>query len=98
MNGDAQQRLPQNLNIRIDGIDNEALLLAMNEAGIIAAGGSACTAQETVPSHVLTSIGCDVKEAKASIRLSLGLATTSDDIDYAADVIPGLVRFLRSMT
>ncbi len=97
INGDVRQRLPQNLNVRIDGIDNEALLLAMNEAGIIAAGGSACTAQETVPSHVLTSIGCDVKEAKASIRLSLGLVTTNEDIDYATDVIPGLVRFLRSM-
>lgn len=72
VNGDMKQRVPQNLNIRIDGIDNEPLLLAMNEAGIIAAGGSACNTQETVASHVLTSIGCDLKEAKSSIRLSLG--------------------------
>jgi cysteine desulfurase len=46
---------------------------------------------------VLTSIGCDLKEAKSSIRLSFGSATTEKDVDYAADVIPGLVRFLRSM-
>ena len=97
INGDMKQRVPQNLNIRIDGIDNDPLLLAMNEAGIIAAGGSACNALETVPSHVLTSIGCDLKEAKASIRLSLGYFTTEKDIDYAVDVIPGLVKFLRSM-
>jgi len=96
-NGDMRQRVPQNLNIRIEGIDNEPLLLAMNEAGIIAAGGSACNAQETLASHVLTSIGCDLKEAKSSIRLSFGYMTTDNDIDYAAEVIPGLVRFLRSM-
>lgn len=96
-NGDMRQRVPQNLNIRIEGIDNEPLLLAMNEAGIIAAGGSACNAQETLASHVLTSIGCDLKEAKSSIRLSFGYMTTDKDIDYAAEVIPGLVRFLRSM-
>ena len=97
VNGDMKQRVPQNLNVRIEGIDNEPLLLAMNEAGIIAAGGSACNALETVPSHVLTSIGCDLREAKASIRLSLGYFTTAEDIDYAADVIPGLVKFLRAM-
>lgn len=97
VNGDTNQRVPQNLNIRIEGIDNEPLLLAMNEAGIIAAGGSACNALETVPSHVLTSIGCDLKQAKASIRLSLGYFTTEKDIEYAADVIPGLVKFLRAM-
>jgi cysteine desulfurase len=97
LNGDMKQRVPQNLNIRIEGIDNEPLLLAMNEAGIIAAGGSACNAQETLASHVLTSIGCDLKEAKSSIRLSFGYVTTEKDIDYAADVIPGLVKFLRSM-
>jgi cysteine desulfurase len=96
-NGDMKQRVPQNLNIRIEGIDNEPLLLAMNEAGIIAAGGSACNAQETLASHVLTSIGCDLKEAKSSLRLSFGYVTTEKDIDYAAEVIPGLVRFLRSM-
>jgi len=97
VNGDMKQRVPQNLNIRIDGIDNEPLLLAMNEAGLIAAGGSACTALETVPSHVLTSIGCSLTEAKASIRLSFGYFTTDQDIEYAADVIPGLVKFLRAM-
>jgi cysteine desulfurase len=96
-NGDMKQRVPQNLNIRIEDIDNEPLLLAMNEAGIIGAGGSACNAEETVASHVLTSIGCDLKEAKSSVRLSFGYATTEKDIDYAAEVIPGLVRFLRSM-
>ena len=96
-NGDMKQRVPQNLSIRIEGIDNEPLLLAMNEAGVIAAGGSACNAQETLASHVLTSIGCDLKEAKSSIRLSFGFRTTEKDIEYAADVIPGLVRFLRSM-
>ncbi|MCX6097677.1 MAG: cysteine desulfurase family protein [Caldiserica bacterium] len=97
VNGDMKQRVPQNLNIRIEGIDNEPLLLAMNEAGIIAAGGSACNALETLASHVLTSIGCDLKEAKSSIRLSLGYATTTEDVNYAIDVIPGLVKFLRSM-
>lgn len=97
LNGAATERVPQNLNIRIDGIDNEALLVALNEEGIIAAGGSACTAQETVPSHVLTAIGCSTRDAKASIRLSLGFMTTDADIDRACDVIPRVVARLRSL-
>lgn len=97
LNGDVQKRVPQNLNIQIEGIDNEALLVALNEEGIIAAGGSACTAQETVPSHVLTAIGCSTKEAKASIRLSLGYMTTGEDIDRACAAIPRVVAKLRSL-
>jgi cysteine desulfurase len=98
VNGDMRRRLPHNLSVRIEGIANGPLLMAMNESGIIAAGGCACETGASSPSHALAAIGCDPEEARSALRFSLGLATTEEDIDYACEVIPRLVRLLRSMT
>ena len=96
LNGDASRRLPYILNVRIEGIDNEWLLMAMSEAGIIAAGCSACHADRAAASPALLAMGLDDAEARSSLRLSLGPATTAEDIDYVCSVLPGLVRLLRS--
>ena len=96
VNGDMVRRLPQNLNLRIAGVSNEALLLAMNEAGIVAAGCSACGTGNS--SHVLAALGLAPEEARSSIRLTLGYTTTEEDITYAGEVIPELIRLLRSIS
>jgi cysteine desulfurase len=98
VNGDMRRRLPQNLSLRIDGIVNGPLLMAMNESGIIAAGGCACEAGKAGASHALAAIGCDPREALSAIRFSLGFATTEEDIAYACEIVPRLVRLLRSMS
>ncbi len=95
-NGDMKRRLPQNLNIRIDGVDNEPLLMAMSQAGVIASGCSACTAGKAPVSHVLLAIGLSPGEARSSIRLSLGTQTTEEDIERAAGIIAELIRLLRA--
>lgn len=97
VNGDMHRRLPQNLNVRIAGVGNEALLMAMNEVGVIASGCSACNLDRASASHVLMAIGLDAVEAASSVRFSLGYATTADEIEYACGVLPGIVRLLRSM-
>ncbi len=95
VNGSIHNRLPQNLNIRLDGINNDALLLGMNRYGIIAAGGSACTATDTVPSHVLIALGLTPEEASSSVRFSFGIENTQEEIEYALDIIISLVKKLR---
>lgn len=97
INGDALERLPHILNVRLDGIDNQALLAAMNQAGVIASGCSACHIDKGTVSHALSAIGLSAAEARSSIRFSLGYATTAEDVEYACSVVPGLVRALRSI-
>lgn len=80
INGSLKRRLPNNVHITLAGKDNERLLIQLDEAGIQAAAGSACSASNEEPSHVLKSIGLSDKDAQASIRFTLGRATTSDMI------------------
>jgi len=96
VNGDTGNRLPHILNVRIAGVDNEGLLMAMNEAGIIAAGCSACHSGRSAVSLALLSMGISETDARSSLRLSLGSMTTAEDIEYVCGVLPGLVRLLRS--
>ncbi|HOX32095.1 MAG TPA: cysteine desulfurase family protein [Spirochaetales bacterium] len=95
-NGDMRRRLPQNLNLRIEGIDNEALLMAMSEAGVVAAGCSACSGGPAPLSRALLAMGLSAAEARSSLRLSLGAATGEEDIERAVELISGIVRILRS--
>ena len=71
MNGDINNRLPNNINIRIDYVDADSLLVLLNQKGLYASSGSACTTGQTNPSHVLKALGLSDKEAKSSIRLSI---------------------------
>lgn len=80
VNGSKKQRLPNNVHLTFPGIDNERLLIQLDEAGVQAAAGSACSASDEEPSHVLKAIGLSDAQAQSSIRLTMGRATESANI------------------
>jgi len=83
INGSLKHRLPNNVHLTLPGFDNERLLMELDEAGVIAAAGSACSASNIEPSHVLKAIGKSDAEARASLRFTFGRFTTENDIDKA---------------
>ncbi|MEM4368960.1 MAG: IscS subfamily cysteine desulfurase, partial [Candidatus Woesearchaeota archaeon] len=89
LNGHPIQRLPNNANITILDVEGEAMLLMLNEHGICASTGSACTSQKLEPSHVILGIGLPYEAAHGSLRFTLGLKTTETDIDKVLEVLPG---------
>ncbi len=91
LNGSLKKRLPNNVHLTIRGIDNERLLMQLDEAGIMAAAGSACSAGDEEPSHVLRAMGMTDDAARASIRFSMGRSTTKADL---AAVVDAMVRFV----
>ena len=97
VNGDPERRLPNNCHLSFPGVESEALLLRLDLAGIAASGGSACTSGSTEPSHVLKAIGLEDEYIRGSIRLTLGRETTREDTEKTAQVLPEIVRDLRSM-
>jgi len=90
-------RAPNTVNLRIDGIDAERLLIALDLQGISASFGAACQSGATEPSHVLLAMGLSPAEARSSIRLSLSRLTTEGDIDSALQIIPLVIAKLRSL-
>ena len=80
LNGSNSQRLPNNLHITFPGADNERLLIQLEMAGILAAAGSACSAQKGVPSHVLKAMGLSDQDAQASLRFTMGKTTTGAEL------------------
>ena len=97
LNGTEQNRLPNNCNIRFDGIDGEALLLRLDLAGIAASAGSACTAGSTEISHVLRAMGLTESQAKSSLRLTVGEENTEEEIDETIRTVKEIVEDLRRM-
>lgn len=89
--GSRKQRLPNNVHMTIPGTDNERLLIQLDEAGIMAAAGSACSASNDTPSHVLRAIGLTDDEARASLRFSMGRTTTAEQVAKAVDTLAVLV-------
>ena len=81
INGDQKYRLPNNIHITLPGFDNERVLLELEMAGIIAAAGSACSASNEEPSHVLRAMGISDTDARSSIRVTMGRETTKEDVD-----------------
>ncbi len=98
LNGHPTQRLPGNASITFPGVDTEALLIAMNEHGIFASAGSACTSRKLGPSHVIMATGVSAERAEGTIRFTLGKETTEKQIDYVLNVLPDLVKKLRSVS
>lgn len=98
INGDKQIRLPSNINICFEGIEGESLLLLLDERGIEASSGSACTSGSLDPSHVLLSIGLPHDVAHGSLRLSLSEEITDVEIDYIAKSTAEVVDYLRQMS
>jgi len=96
VNGDRTRRVAGNLHIGFPGVEAEALLVALDRRGICAATGSSCSSGATEPSHVLAAMGVSREDAQASIRLSLGFASTDADVDVARDGIPAAVEQLRT--
>ncbi len=98
LNGHPTQRLAGHLNLAFEGIEGEALLLSLDLKGIAASSGSACTSGATEPSHVLLAMGVPAVLAQSSLRFTLGRHNTRQDVDTAAEVLPEIVKRLRSIS
>ena len=98
LNGDAKKRLPGNVNFCFEGIEGESLLLLLDDRGISASSGSACTSWSLDPSHVLLAIGRVHDVAHGSLRLSLGEEITEEEVDYLIQNVKEVVEYLRSFS
>ena len=98
INGDEEHRLPSNVNFCFEGIEGESLLLLLDQKGISASSGSACTSGSLDPSHVLLAIGRVHDVAHGSLRLSLGEDVTEEQVDYIIKSVGEVVEYLRSFS
>lgn len=98
LNGDAAKRLPGNVNFCFEGIEGESLLLLLDDKGICASSGSACTSGSLDPSHVLLAIGRPHEIAHGSLRLSLSEDITETEVDYLIQSVTEVVAYLRSIS
>ena len=98
LNGDRERRLPGNVNFCFEGIEGESLLLLLDDKGIAASSGSACTSGSLDPSHVLLAIGRPHEVAHGSLRLTLGEETTEEEITKTIQAVEEVVAYLRAMS
>jgi cysteine desulfurase len=98
LNGHPEKRLVNNAHFRFTAIEGESLNLMLDDKGIAAATGSACSSKKLQASHVLLAIGLDPAEAHGSIRLSIGRASTKEEVEYVSSVLPDIVQNLRNMS
>lgn len=96
LHGDPDHRLANTLNVGFQGIDSEILLILLDQEGIAASNGAACSSGTLEPSHVLIAQGLSTKEARGAVRFSLGRETTNEEIETVSRVLPGIVDRLRS--
>lgn len=92
------QRLPNNLNVAIPGIQGETILLNLDMMGVAASAGSACTTGDSQPSHVLKAMGLSDERCRESLRLTVGRCNTPDQIDEAADILADAVMHIRELS
>ncbi len=97
-NGDAANRLPNTSNIAFDFVEAESILLLLDQAGICASSGSACTTGSLDPSHVLVAMGLSPSRARGSIRFSLGIYNTAEEVDYVLAQLPPIIEKLRAVS
>ena len=98
LNGHPTKRLPNNVNISFLGVEGEAVVLYLDSLGDFVSTGSACTSKTLDPSHVLVALGLSHEAAHGSIRFTFGKETSTEDIDYVVEVLPGIVEKLRSIS
>jgi cysteine desulfurase len=98
LNGHPEKRLPGNFNVSFEFIEGESMLLLLDDEGVCASTGSACTSGSLEPSHVLLATGLPVEISHGSLRLTLGDANTEADVDFVLEVLPGVVKKLRDMS
>lgn len=98
VNGDREQRLPNTTNISFEFIEGESILLMMDELGICASSGSACTSGSLEPSHVLRAMGIPYTAAHGSVRFSLSIYNTQEEVEYVVEKLPPIIARLRQMS
>lgn len=98
LNGDRERRLPGNVNMCFEGIEGESLLLLLDEKGVMASSGSACTSGSLDPSHVLLAIGRPHEIAHGSLRITLSEYNTAEEVDHIIKTVPEVVSYLRSIS
>ena len=98
VNGDRAARVPNTTNISFEGLEAESLLIALDLEGVAVSTGSACSSGSLEPSHVLRAMNLPSARARNSLRFSLGPGTTAEEVDFVADILPGLVTKLRSLS
>ncbi len=98
LNGDPTSRLPNTTSIAFEFIEGEGILLLMDQYGICASSGSACTSGSLEPSHVLRAMGVPFTAAHGSIRYSLSIYNTEEEIDFVIDKMPPIIERLRQMS
>jgi len=98
VNGNREHRLPNTTNISFEYVEGEAILLMMNEFGICASSGSACTSGSLEPSHVLRAMGVPFTAAHGSIRFSLSIYNTEEQIDFIIEKLPPIIERLRALS
>ncbi len=98
INGDPEKRLPNTTNLSFEYVEGEAILLRMNEYGICASSGSACTSGSLEPSHVLRAMGVPFTAIHGSIRFSLSRYNTEEEIDKVIEILPGIINTLRLLS
>lgn len=97
VNGDLDNRLPNNVNVSLDGLESEPLLMALDLAGIAASSGSACTAGSLEPSHVLRAMHLPDARSRSSLRLTVSSSTTDDEVNYVVDTLAVQVERIRRL-
>jgi cysteine desulfurase len=98
LNGSRENRLPNNVNVSISGVEGESMVIALDQEGICVSTGSACSSRSLEPSHVLRALGLSPKEAHGSLRLTLGRYTTQEEINKVLKVLPKVVEKLRKIS
>ena len=98
INGDRQKRLPGNVNISFLGVDGQEMLLAFDRMGICASAGSACSSGSVSPSHVLLAIGLNSEQAQGTVRITMGMENTKEEVEKLVEDTVDVVETLRKMT
>jgi len=98
INSAGAPRTPNTTNITFDGIEGEALVIALDLKGLACSTGAACSSGAVEPSHVLTAIGLSADDARASLRFSLGRHTTGGDVEFALEAVAASVEKLRELS
>ncbi len=95
-NGSKEPRLPNTSNIAFAFVEAEGVLLLLDQVGVCASSGSACTTGSLDPSHVLLAMGASVERARSSVRFSLGKYNTEAEVDHVLKHLPGIISKLRA--
>ena len=98
LNGDRVKRLPNNINFSFEFIEGESMLILLDQKGICASSGSACTSGSLDPSHVLLAIGLPHEKAHGSLRLTISEKNTKEEVDFTVDELKKIIERLRGMS